>query len=148
MANTRKVIDRIPEDRLNWKPHEKSSTMITLATHVASLPRFGTIILETDSFDIRSFTAPPVAHSKAEVLEILESTSSATRAALANASDEALSQPWALKNGDKTIFARPKSSVLRSLLMNHIIHHRAQLTLYLRMTNTPVPGIYGPSADE
>jgi uncharacterized damage-inducible protein DinB len=148
MANTRKVLDRIPEDKFAWKPHEKSFTMLKLATHVTTLSRLATIALETDSLDMAHFTPPPEPKSRMEILEIFDKLSSAARSRIAASNDEALSAPWSLKNGNVTIFTMPKSSVLRRMFMNHIIHHRAQLTVYLRMNNVPLPGLYGPSADE
>lgn len=153
MKNTRKTLERLPEDKLDWKPHEKSWTFRELATHIAGLPGWGTITLKQDSFDMAPPGAeapkpPKPASSKAEVLSQFDENVTACRAAIAAASDEHLLATWSFLKGGETIFAMPRLGVLRNFLMNHIIHHRAQFGIYLRLNDLPVPPLYGPSADE
>jgi uncharacterized damage-inducible protein DinB len=152
MANTRKTLERVPEDKLGWKPHEKSGTMGWLATHLATLPTWTALTLDKDSLDIApsgaSPTPPPPAKSRKELLEKFDKSVAEARAAIAKANDEVLLKPWSLLSGGKTMLTLPRIAVLRSFIMNHSIHHRAQLGVYLRLNNVPVPAIYGPSADE
>jgi uncharacterized damage-inducible protein DinB len=152
MANTRKTLERVPVDKLGWKPHEKSMTMGRLATHVAEIPGWGANAIERESLDIaptmEGYPVPPSLGSKAELLELFDKGVAAARAAIAGADDAHLMKPWSLMFGSKTIFTMPRSAVLRAMIMSHGIHHRAQLGVYLRLNNVPVPAIYGPSADE
>ena len=151
MANTRKTLERIPEDKLGWKPHEKSGTLSWLATHLANLPSWSVLTLDQDSFDLpspESRRQTPPANSRKEVLETFDKNVAAARAAIARASDAHLLKPWTLRSAGKTVLTLPKIAVLRSFVMSHSIHHRAQLGVYLRLNNVPVPAIYGPSADE
>ncbi len=152
MANTRKALERVPDDKFNWKPHEKSWAMGGLATHLANLPSWTIITINQDSFDMNPpgeepFKAPE-AKSREEVLEMFDKNAAAARATIAAASDEELFKPWSLLSGGNTLMTLPKIAVLRSFVMNHIIHHRGQFTVYLRLNDIPVPSIYGPSADE
>jgi uncharacterized damage-inducible protein DinB len=151
MANTRKTLDRIPDDKLGWKPHEKSMTVGGLVTHLANILHWVLIALEKDSFDLASPEGQarlPAVSSRREALEKFDRNVAAARAAIARATDEQLLKPWTLRSAERTIFALPRVGVLRSFVMNHSIHHRAQLGVYLRLNNVPVPAIYGPSADE
>jgi uncharacterized damage-inducible protein DinB len=152
MANTRKSLERIPEDKLDWKPHEKSMTAGGLATHLANILTWAVHVINEDSLDVAPPGAPPyrvpAARSRQEALDMFDKNVAAARAAIAEASDELLLKPWALLSGGKTIFTLPRFAVLRSFIMNHSIHHRAQLGLYLRLNDVPVPSIYGPTADE
>jgi uncharacterized damage-inducible protein DinB len=152
MGNTRKILERVPEERLDFRPHPKSWTLIELATHVAYVPSWAAPTIEQDSLDFAPVGQPPyknpVAKSRAELLEAFDKHVASARAAISGASDEHLMKPWTLLAGGHEIFTMPRTAVLRSFVMNHGIHHRAQLGLYLRMTDTPVPGMYGPSADE
>lgn len=153
MANTRKTLERVPENKLSWKPHEKSGTMGWLATHLANLPTWVVSTLDKNSLDLAppggTAVGPiPPARSRKEVLEMFDKNVAAARAAIAGASDAHLGKPWTLLHGGKTVFTLPRIAVLRSFIMNHSIHHRAQLGVYLRLNNVPVPAIYGPSADE
>ncbi|MBI1749368.1 MAG: DinB family protein [Acidobacteria bacterium] len=152
MKNTRKTIERVPEDKLGWKPHEKSPTMGWLATHLAHLPLWAISAIEKDSLDLAPGGVPierlPEANSRNEIIERFDKNVAAARAAIAGASDEHLLQPWSLLMNGKTVMTLPRMAVLRSFVMNHGIHHRAQLGVYLRLNNVPVPAIYGPSADE
>jgi uncharacterized damage-inducible protein DinB len=152
MKNTRRVLERVPDDRLSWQPHPKSMSMGRLATHLAELANWGGTILGGDSFDI----APPggqgykprTAESRQEILDLFDANVAATRALLERVEDETLGQPWSLLRGGAPIFTLPKAAVLRSMIFSHVIHHRGQLTVYLRLNDQPVPSIYGPSADE
>ncbi len=148
MANTRKTLERVPEDQMGWKPHEKSGTMGWLANHVATIPRLAVFTIEQDSVDVTKMPRPTPVNTRKELLETFDKHAAAARAAIAGVSDERLLKPWSLFMGERNIFTLPRTVVLRSFFMNHIIHHRAQLGVYLRLNNVPVPAIYGPSADE
>jgi uncharacterized damage-inducible protein DinB len=152
MANTRKTLERVPDDKLGWKPHEKSGTMGWLAGHVANLPSWASVAIGQSEFDLAPQGAPPpqgpTPNSRKELLDSFDKNVAAARAAIASASDELLMKPWTLLRGGQQIFSMPRSAVLRSFVLNHLIHHRAQLGVYLRLNDVPVPAIYGPSADE
>ena len=152
MANTRKTLERVPDDKLGWKPHEKSMTMGRLAGHVAELPMWGQMTINQDSHDVAPPGAPPqqglTAKSRQEALDTFDKNVASMRAAIAGASDDQLMKPWSLLKGGQTLMTMPKIAVLRGFVMNHTIHHRAQLGVYLRLNNLSVPSIYGPSADE
>ncbi len=152
MAGTRKVLERCPEDKYGWKPHPKSFSMGSLATHIANNPSWGADVISKDSFDVAPVGAPPYkedpAATRAELLAKFDANAAAMRAALAGASDEDLMKEWSLLAGGKVLFTMPRIVCLRSFVMNHGVHHRAQLTVYLRMNDVPVPALYGPSADE
>ena len=152
MAGTRKTLERVPDDKLAWKPHPKSFSMGDLATHLAEAPGWASVTLEQDSFDMnppggQSYQRPKLG-SRKEIVEMFDKNLAAARAALANATDEQLMKPWSLLDGGKVILTMPRIAVFRSFIMSHNIHHRAQLGVYLRMNDVPVPALYGPSADE
>jgi len=149
MAITRKTLERIPQEKLSWAPHEKSMSLGRLAGHVAELPHFGSIIMKTDSMDLASGDYQPLtATSQKQALDAFDKAAAEARAAIAAASNEELMQSWTLLYGGQTVFAAPRVGVLRSMMLSHMIHHRGQLSVYLRLNNVPVPSIYGPSADE
>lgn len=148
MTTTRTVIERVPENQYGFKPHEKSMTAGSLASHIADMPNWAVAGITRDSLDMASDYKPFNAASKAELLAAFDKSVAGARAAIAGASDETLMKNWSLKHGDKTLMTLPKVAVVRSFVMNHIIHHRGQLSVYLREMNVPVPSIYGPSADE
>lgn len=152
MATTRKVLERVPDDRFEYKPHEKSFAMGKLASHIATIPFWGSTTIKTDSLDLAPPGQPPMqmpeAHNKAELLELFDKNVGEARAAIEGASDELLMKPWTLLSGGKEIFTQPKAALLRTFVISHIIHHRGQMTVYLRLNNLPVPSVYGPSADE
>jgi uncharacterized damage-inducible protein DinB len=149
MANTRKTLERVPEDKLDWRPHLKSMTLGRLAGHVAELPGWATATVRTDKLNLDTAGLKPlVASSRNQVMEEFDKRVVEARAALAETSDERFMQPWSLEYGGKTLFTLPRVAVVRSMMLNHIIHHRAQLGVYLRLNDVPVPSIYGPSADE
>jgi uncharacterized damage-inducible protein DinB len=152
MANTRKTLERVPDDKFDWTPHQKSTTMGGLATHLANIPTWAVHALTKDSIDIAPVGDAPLraepARSSAEVLERFDKAVADARAAIDAASNEELLQPWSLLSGGKTVMTLPRVGVLRGFVMNHNIHHRAQLGVYLRLNDIAVPSIYGPSADE
>ncbi|MGE5571280.1 MAG: DinB family protein [Rhodospirillales bacterium] len=148
MANTRKVLERLPEDKFGWKPHPKSFTMGALATHVAMLPFWASMTMEKDSIDLATPMENPEAKTRAELLERFDQNTACARAAIAGAGDERMLATWSLLSGGQVLLAMPRIAVLRSFVMNHSIHHRAQLAVYLRLNDVAVPPLYGPSADE
>ena len=152
MANTRKSLERVPEGKFDWKPHPKSMSMGALAAHIAMIPHWGKLTLETPGFDVNppggQQARPPELKTKAEILGFFDKQVPETRAAIAAASDQTMMAPWTFSNAGKTVFTLPRVGVLRAMIMNHVIHHRAQLGVYLRLNDVPVPSIYGPSADE
>jgi len=150
VANTRKVLERVPEDRPDYKPHAKSMSLDRLAGHLAEIPGWASEAILQDSVEVgnASQNAPFKMTSRKQLLEEFDRRVTAGRAAIAGAGDEELRKPWSLIAGGKTIFTLPKIAVLRGYVMNHMIHHRAQLGVYLRLNDVPVPSIYGPSADE
>jgi uncharacterized damage-inducible protein DinB len=153
MQNTRKTLERVPDDKWNWKPHEKSGTLGWLAGHVATLPGWTTMTINTTEFDYapasgKSDYKLPKTDNRAELLAVFDKESAEARAALASVSDQDIMKTWKLLAGGHEIFAMPRVAVVRGVVMNHLIHHRAQLTVYFRLLNIAVPGLYGPSADE
>ena len=148
MTITRTLLQRVPDDRLAWKPHEKSMSVGGLATHLSNLPWWGLITVTESEFDVASFGRQDEAASRAQILETFDRNVASTRAALQGKSDPELMVPWALKRAGQTIFSMPKAAVWRSFVLSHVIHHRGQLSVYLRLLDVPVPSIYGPSADE
>lgn len=152
MANTRRVLERVPDDRLDWRPHPKSWTMGALATHLANLPSWTLETVNRSELDLAPEGKPPArtpeAKSHEELLERFDGHVASARAALAGVSDAVMLQNWTLLSGGKQILQLPRAAVLRSFVLSHMIHHRAQLGVYLRLNDIPVPAIYGPSADE
>lgn len=148
MATTRRVLERIPDDKLGWKPHDRSMTMGELATHIASLPHWSEAIMGQESFDVATAPPTPKLKSRQEILGSFDQSAATARKAIAGASDESMMKKWSLIAGGQTVFSLPRIGVLRSFIMNHSIHHRGQLSVYLRLNDVPVPSIYGPSADE
>jgi uncharacterized damage-inducible protein DinB len=148
MATTRRLLERVPEDKLTWKPHAKSMALGELATHLANIVWWGEVTLDKPEFNAEGVAREAAAATRAELLAKFDNNVKATRASLAGKSDAELMAPWSLKNGNQTFFTMPKAAVWRSFVMNHIVHHRAQLSVYLRMNDVPLPAMYGPSADE
>jgi len=148
MTTTRKVLERVPEDKFAWKPHAKSFSLGTLAAHVAMLPAWGEETLTRSEIDIAGGRPPVAPASKAELMATFDKNVAAARSALAGKTDAELLATWTLKRGGRAIFSMPKTAVLRSFVLSHLIHHRGQLSVYLRLLDVPVPSIYGPSADE
>jgi uncharacterized damage-inducible protein DinB len=152
MVSTRKTLERVPDGKFGWKPHEKSTAMGYLAIHIATLPTWAVDTIQRESFDLapeggQPYKLPEPASTK-EILDLFDKSVAAARAAIGEASDEDLSKPWSLLKTGQVLFTMPRAAVLRSFVMNHGIHHRAQLGVYLRLNDIPVPAIYGPSADE
>ncbi|HMB28831.1 MAG TPA: DinB family protein [Blastocatellia bacterium] len=152
MANTRKALERMPDDKFDWKPHEKSGTMGWLANHLANLPSWTVYTINQDSLDLAPTDGESIKWegkgSRQELLDYFDKNVGAARAAIAEASDEEFLKSWSLLKGGVTLMTLPKIAVMRGFVMNHIIHHRGQFTVYLRLNDVPVPPIYGPSADE
>jgi uncharacterized damage-inducible protein DinB len=152
MANTRKVLERIPDDRLDWQPHPKSHTIGWNANHVADLPNWLVETLTKPSLDIAPVGGEPYkfpkASSRQEILDVFDRNVAAARKAITQVTDEDASSMWTLSQGGKPFFTMPRSAVVRGMVLNHLIHHRAHLCVYLRLNNLPVPGMYGPSGDE
>ena len=152
MANTRKTLERVPEGKFTWKPHDKSGTMIWLAQHVAHLPEWAWYTLQQDSLDLApkgvSPQPPPPPASVKELLSLFDGCVAKGRSAIAGAGDAEFGKIWTLLKNGQQLMAMPKAACLRMFVMNHLIHHRAQLGVYLRLNNVPVPALYGPSADE
>jgi uncharacterized damage-inducible protein DinB len=152
MQNTRKVLERVPDEKWNWKPHDKSGTVGWLSSHIATIPGWATMTIKTEELDYApvggpAYTPPKIENQK-DLLAVFDKESAEARAALASVSDEDLMKGWTLKAGGKEIFTMPRVACIRGVVLNHLIHHRAQLTVYYRLLGVPVPGLYGPSADE
>jgi uncharacterized damage-inducible protein DinB len=151
MANTRKTLERIPDSKWDWKPHTKSGTMGWLGNHIAMFPGWAAAALTTESLDV----APggkrmefPTAHNRQELLAIFDKGVAEGHEALAKCSDEQLAATWALLNNGQPMFSMPRTAIMRGMIMNHLVHHRAQLCVYYRLNDIPVPALYGASADE
>lgn len=148
MANTRKLLACVPDDKFSWKPHEKSMALGRLASHVAEMPGWAIPTMQQDQLEIAVGEKPFCAENRAELLDKFDQNVAAARPLIEGASDETMAREWALIYGGNKIFSMPKSGVLRGMVMNHMIHHRGQLGVYLRLNEIAVPGMYGPSADE
>jgi uncharacterized damage-inducible protein DinB len=148
MGTTRKLLDRVPDDKLAWKPHQRSMSLGGLATHLSNIPNWGGRILNETFFDLAG--APPNMSeptSHAVILQVFDESAKQTRAAM-NKSDAELMAMWALKRGGQEMYAMPRLAAFRSFVLSHMIHHRGQLSVYLRLNDVPLPPMYGPTADE
>lgn len=148
MASTRKALERIPADKMDFRPHEKSWTLRELAGHVANIPSWAHVTLATTELDLAQPFDRPKIDTPEDILALFDRESAQAREAIAKAGGDDLMVPWTLRGGPDVYFTMPRVGVLRSFVMNHMIHHRGQLTVYLRLAGAPVPGMYGPSADE
>jgi uncharacterized damage-inducible protein DinB len=151
MGTTRRVLERVPDADLAWKPHDKSFSMGQLAGHLAHIPHWVEVTTDRSVFDVAAGgedARPKQPESVAAILKAFDDNVKKARAKIDAQPDPALFAVWTLKNGEQEVFTLPKIAVLRSFVMNHLIHHRGQLSVYLRLRNVPVPAIYGPSADE
>jgi uncharacterized damage-inducible protein DinB len=149
MAVTRRVLERVDGAQFGWQPHEKSMSLGRLATHVAEIPQWGQTILTQPEFNmVDGEYKPTAAATTADVLELFDGQVKTIRALLAARTDAELMSTWTFKQNGKELFGMPRAAAWRSWVMNHLIHHRGQLSVYLRLTGSKVPGIYGPSADE
>ncbi|MEX6689132.1 DinB family protein [Danxiaibacter flavus] len=149
-ANTRKILERLKqaEDKFEWRPHQKSYTMGQLASHIANLTTWITMTINSDELDLASSPRRQPLTGFLEVLEVFEKNLDEATKALEGADDSLLMKKWTLRKGDHVILELPKAAVIRSMVFNHVVHHRGQLTVYLRLNDLAVPGMYGPSADE
>lgn len=151
MASTRKVLERVPDDKLHWKAHPQMQTIGWNAGHLANIPTWVGITLTTSSLDVAPpGVEPPRApafKSRGEILAAFDKNVADARQALTAAKDEDIGKPWSLLRGGQTVFTLPRAAVIRTFVLNHMIHHRSQLIVYLRLNDIPVPGMYGPSAD-
>ena len=144
---TRRVLERVPDDNLQWKPHPKSMNLGQLALHIASVP--GAIAeISRGSFDVKTPVPRPDATSTAEVLARLDESLERARTVLRGMSDAELASPWRMMNGSQELWSIPRGAFLRTVMLNHWYHHRGQLTVYLRQTGALLPAVYGDSADE
>ena len=148
LDTTRRVLERLPDDRLEWKPHEKSFSLGELGAHVANLLRWARDAVTQDGYDLASGGGWEAPDSAAEILETFDGLRAEVEEALAGAADGTLLDPWTLRNGETEYFTMPKAAVIRTWALSHLIHHRGQLTVYLRLLDESVPPTYGPTADE
>ncbi len=150
MATTRRVLERVPDDKLAWKPHDRSSSMGDLASHLVNMIKWTDATMNQTEFDLESVSPEEMnqsAKSRAELLAWFDANAVIAKQAIAK-SDADYFVPWSLKKGDMVLFTMPRYTCMRSFCLNHIVHHRAQLSVYLRLNSIPVPAMYGPSADE
>lgn len=147
-AQTRKVLERVPEDKSDWKPHEKSMALGRLAVHVADLASWTTLTLTATELDLAGGWSLPPFTTTDELLAMFDRNVEAGKEALMAAKDEELGVMWTLRMGSQVLLTMPRGQCVRSMCYNHVVHHRGQLTVYLRLLDVPVPGMYGPSADE
>lgn len=145
---TRKALERVPADKLGWKPHDKSMTLGRLASHIAEIPSWTVNAIKEDEFVVQEGFKPFNATDHKEIIAAFDKNLKEAEEALDGVSDEHMQAMWSMKMGDEELFSMPRSSVIRSWILNHLYHHRGQLTVYLRLNDAPVPSIYGPSADE
>ncbi|HEY5999472.1 MAG TPA: DinB family protein [bacterium] len=147
IATTRRFLERIPERDAGWRPHAKSMPLGDLAVHIAALPWWLAMTLTTTEVDVATMPQPPAFATTAELLARFDANAAAGRAALARATEADLALAWSLRSGAQVFFTAPRGAVLRSFVLSHLIHHRAQLGVYLRLRDVPLPFCYGPSAD-
>jgi len=145
---TRRVLERVPDASLGWKPHEKSMSLGQLALHIATVPGAVAEMAAGPGLDMPPAFVQPSAQTSAELLPALEQSLVKARAALGGIDDRRALEPWTLERGDQVLMTMPRAAVLRTIMLNHWYHHRGQLSVYLRELDVPVPSIYGPSADE
>ena len=150
MGTTRRVLERVPDAEFAWKPHEKSFNLGQLAGHVANIPHWVAAIVQNTVFDLADAedTRPRVPESTGWLLLQFDKNVGAARTGIVAMTDPEFLAPWTFKNNGQVVFTMPRAAALRSFVMNHMIHHRGQLTVYLRMKNVPLPSVYGPTADE
>ena len=147
-ASTRRMLERYPDGKGQWRPDVKSRPLSPLATHVAGIVARGTLIIETEGVDVTSRKAPPELDSARELLTYFDENVARFTAKLAQVDYATLAQPWTMRRGDHVLIERPRGYLLRVMMMSHLVHHRAQLGMYYRLLGVPVPGMYGPSADD
>lgn len=152
MAGTRKVLERVPDDKLDWKAHPKSNSIGWVAAHLVEIPGWVEGTLKQDSWDINPeggepYKTPAIS-SRQEALDMFDKNVADAREAIASTSDADYMKEWSLLSAGQPMITMPRIGVIRSFVLNHAIHHRAHLCVYLRLNDIPVPGLYGPSADE
>ncbi len=147
-ATTKRVLERVPEDKLAWEPHEKSMSLARLATHTAGVPGDVADLVSPDEFQLPDTFPQPELASVQELLDAADSSVAKAKEYLSGLDDAAANTTWTLSKGGQVLMALPRIAVIRTLMFNHWYHHRGQLSVYLRLLNVPVPSIYGPSADE
>lgn len=151
MGTTRRLLERVPDADLAWKPHEKSFSLGQLVSHIANIPHWVGAMCDVAVFDLATIgddARPTQPASTADVLKVFDANTTSARAKINAQTDAMLLGQWTMKQGDQELMTMPRVAVLRSFIMNHLIHHRGQLSVYLRLRNVAIPAIYGPSADE
>ena len=148
IPSTRRILERVPEASFSWKPHEKSMTLGRLASHIAELPARCASIINTEEFVRQPGTAPWAAASTAELLEKFDAVTGEARTALAGLREDQLEAVWSIRMGDRILASMPRVMAVRRVFLDHLIHHRAQLGVFLRLLDVPIPGMFGPSADD
>jgi uncharacterized damage-inducible protein DinB len=148
MATTRKLLERVPDDQLGWKPHEKSRSVGEIAAHLGQITRWASHILNNPSFNLEELSSTDEAHAtRVAILTAFDAAAKQTRPCL-DQSDTELTRMWSLLRGGREVFSMPRASAFRAFVLYHLVHHRGQLSVYLRLLDIAVPAIYGPSADE
>ena len=148
-ANTRKMLERVPVEKGDWQPHEKSFPIGRLATHIAEIPGWMSLIISADELDFGNMKyTPPVVNTNEDLLKVFQENLDIAKKELANADDSKYDDKWSMRHGDQVYFTLPRHEIVRSWVLNHVVHHRAQLGVYLRLMDIPVPGMYGPTADD
>lgn len=150
MAVTRRLMERLPDDAFDWRPHSRSFSLAELATHIAMLPKWGRSILDRAGYDLSDSdgTRPAACASRSAVLDALDTNVSEVRDRLAGMVSAEFETPWTLRRGTQILMEMPRYAAFRRFLLDHMIHHRGQLSVYLRLRDVPLPPLYGPSADE
>lgn len=148
-ANTKKILEKIPTEHLDWKPHEKSYKMGALAGHIAEIPSWLDLMLNANELDFATMNyTPPAIKESSDIMKLFEENLAKAKEVLKNATDEKFNGKWRMRHGEQIFFELPRQEVIRTWVFSHIVHHRAQLGVYLRLLNIPLPTIYGPTADE
>ena len=149
-GSTRRILERVPIDKLAWRPHEKSNSLEQLAKHIANLPNSLVSVMATEGRDVFNSGVPPLPPiiSKEQLMELFESSLAKATTALENIDEDKMSENWVLRAGDRVLISASKENAARTSFFNHLVHHRGQLSVYLRLLDVPVPGMYGPTADE
>jgi uncharacterized damage-inducible protein DinB len=148
IANTRKLLACVPDGKFDYQPHPKSMTMARLATHVAEVPGWTNSLLDLEVLELPADFKPVIATTRAQLLEIFDKGAADARKKIEAATDADWQVTWTFQYGGQTILSNPRSVVMRGVILNHLIHHRAQLGVFLRLNDVAIPGMYGPSADE
>jgi uncharacterized damage-inducible protein DinB len=148
MKNTRKLLECVPDGKFEYKPHPKSMSLAQLASHVAEMPSWTMFTLDQEVLELTPDFKPEIAGSRSELLKMFDKSVAEARTKIVAATDQDWQKTWTFKYAGKTVMSMPRSAVMRSSIMNHLIHHRAQLGVYLRLNDVTFPGMYGPSADE